>query len=721
MTDLPDDRLDSLLRDVAAPQSLAARLKELTNPSDDELDDLLRGVAMPEHLSLHLHAIPDDDLIESELLDVQAPFTLKGEVQLATPEQRWRETTRWLAQSSAAAVLFLAVSVTFLTSLAAYLTSVYPPAGEPQWQVIASAPETWEGELERAVELIHPKIAEQQTALPASSQLVDLPPVNENGLWDPLDDTRMVSFAGPIGQWRQLVQSQRPYDDVMLMRWGLLGAPQYAEDDLPELVRVGLPNRSGLELPLSRGYDRRFLLKEGIFPPIAPAADAKLQQLEIPLTTATASLDFAAAALAAGKLPKADEVRVEHFLAGLESRFPDAPRGRLALHVQGSPSPFGSSDAWLVQLGVQAGKLRRVNKQPTHIVVAIDISASMARGGRLDMVRHAVNQLHGQLVAGDALSLVAFEEEVVCRIEHLTAAQGEELREQLRSLLPKGGTNLAAGLQTAASISLDEPPTAVDHNYRTRLVLITDSRAAMPDDTTEKIREVMSVTGDHGVEFDVFDVSGRTAPDRLLLGLTKQLGGSYRAIASRQQLYASLVESLAGHTPAVANEAQLRIRFNKEAIAAYRLLGHEPNLVAAVVPASVDAQLLPEEASSTLLELWFKDPSASELGSVSVTWKDPHTGERLEKKLPLQRMMLASSFGETPASFQTTAVAAEIAEQLRGSREALRREKLIPGESRNSANTIRTVIRPWSLTLRQEPDLVRLLTIVDQLEKVRGR
>lgn len=721
MADLPDDRLDALLRDVAAPHGLAARLKELTNPTDDELDDLLRGVAMPEHLTLQLHAIPDDDLIESELLDVQAPFTLKGEVQLATPEQRWRETTRWLAQSSSAAALFLAVSVTFLTSVAAYLTSVYPPAGEPQWQVIASAPETWQGEMEEAVEIIRPPVAEVRTA-PATSQLVDLPPVNEGGMLEPLDESfQMVSFAGPIGQWRQFVQSQRPYDDVMLMRWGLLGAPQYAEDDLPELVRVALPNRSGLELPLARGYDRRFLLREGIFPPISPAADAKLQQLEIPLTTSTATLDFAALALAAGKLPRPDEVCVEHFLAGLESRFPAAPRGRLALHVQGSPSPFGSSDAWLVQLGVQAGKLRRVNKQPTHIVVAIDISASMARGSRLEMVRHAVNQMHGQLVAGDALSLVAFEEEVVCRVEHLSSAQGEELREQLRSLLPKGGTNLAAGMQTAASVALNEPPTAVDHNYRTRLVLITDSRAAMPDDTAEKIREVMTVTGEHGVEFDVLDVSGRTSPDPLLEGLTVKLRGTYRAIAYRQQLYASLVESLAGHTPAVANEAQLRIKFNKDAIAAYRLLGHEPNLVAAVVPASVDAQLLPEEASSTLLELWFKDPSASELGTVSVTWKDPHTGERLERKQPLQRMMLASSFGETPASFQTAAVAAEIAEQLRGSREALRREKLIFGESRNTANTIRTAIRPWSLTLRQEPDLARLLTLVDQLEKVRGR
>lgn len=724
MTDLPDDRLDALLRGIAAPQSLAARLKELTNPADDELDDLLRGVAMPEHLTLQLHAIPEDELIESELLDVHAPFTLKGEVQLASPDDRWRETTRWLAQSSVAALLFVTVSATLLTTLAAYLTSVRPPPGEPQWQVIASAPGTWEGELEKVAELIKPQLPPEET-FPVATQLVSLPPVNETGLLDAVDEPFLpVSFAGPIGQSRQLVQSGRAYDDTMLLRWGLLGAPQYAEDELPELVRVALPNRSGLELPIARGYDRWFLLKEGIFPPISPAADAKLQQLEIPLTTSTASLDLAAAALAAGRLPKADDLRVEHFLAGLEARFPSAPRGQLALQVQGSPSPFGASDAWLLQLGVQTGKLRRLSKQPAHLVIAVDISASMGRGGRMEMVRHAINQAHGQLVPGDALSLIAFDEEVVCRVEHLTSTQGSELRDQLRDLLPRGGTNLAAGLQTAASVALTEPPTATSSNYRTRLVLITDSRASMPDDTTEKIREVLTLTGEQNVGFDVLDVSGRTSPDPLLESLTVKLSGSYRAISSRQQLYASLVESLAGHTPAVASEAQLRIKFNKDTVAAYRLLGHEPNLVAAVVPASVDAQLLPEEASNTLLEVWFKESSkdslAANLGTVSLAWKDPHTGERREKKLPLQRGLFASSFGETPASFQTAAVAAEIAEQLRGSREALQRAELIKGTTRHNANAIRLAIRPWSLTLRQEPDLARLLTLVDQMEKARA-
>lgn len=722
MTDLPDDRLDALLRDVAAPASLAALLKEITVPSDDDLDQLLCGVAMPEQLTMQLHAIPADELIDSELQDVQPPFTLRHAVQLATPAEKWRGVGHWLGRFAIAAVLFIAVSATFFTSTAAYLTSVYPPAPEPQWVVRVATPETWTAVQENGPppEILGPEFM-VSVVDPPRPQLAES--VVEATLLDNWDESlQPARTLGAVAQYQALVRGgMRPLDDVVLMRWGLLGAPQYSEDDLPELVRVPMQARSGLELPLVPGYDRRFWLKEAIFPPINPQAHAKLQQLEIPLTTSTATLDSAVAALASGKLPNRDEVRVEHFVAGVDSRFPAAPRGQLSLYVQGSPSPFGQSDAYLLQLAVQAGKLRRQSSQPAHLVVAIDTSASMARGGRMEMIRAAVEQAHRQLAPQDALSLVAFEEAVVARAEHLRAEQTGELRQELFELLPRGGTNLAAGLQTAASVALTEPASPTGDTYRTRIVLITDSRAVMPDDTAEKIGEVLQLAGDSGVVLDVLDVSGRSEPDPLLAELTKQLGGSYRAISSRQQLFASLVEGLAGHNPAVASEAKVRIRFNTKAIAAYRLLGHEPNLLAQVVPAAVDAQLLPEECSSALFEVWFKPNAGSDLGQVTAIWKDPHTGARREVKTALTRGHFASSFAETPSTLQTAAVAAEIAEQLRGSREALRRENLLPTQARNNATSIRKVIAPWSLTLRQEPDLNRLLTVLDQMEKARGR
>jgi hypothetical protein len=142
-----DDELDRLLRDVAVPAELAAHLKGITNPSDEDLDELLCGVAMPEALAMQLHAIPEDELIAGRLQDVATPYTLREQVQLKTPEQRWQTVAQWVIKMSIAAVLFLAVSATLFTSTAAYLTSIYPPLPEPQWVVLPEPPETWEGAL----------------------------------------------------------------------------------------------------------------------------------------------------------------------------------------------------------------------------------------------------------------------------------------------------------------------------------------------------------------------------------------------------------------------------------------------------------------------------------------------------------------------------------------------------------------------------------------------
>ncbi|WP_425617970.1 VWA domain-containing protein [Anatilimnocola sp. NA78] len=729
MDHVPDDsRLDAMLRDIAVPSGLAARLKGIAIPSDDELDDMLGAFAVPEDLTLRLHTIPEDELLDRELQEVAPPLTLRGELQLATPADRWHAAQRWMSRSALAATLFLAVTATLFSSAAAYLTSIYPPAAEPQWVVLQEASGTWQGSL--GAELGPGEVDfEPAVGVAESIQLVSLPdePVTADTslLDDPANSYDQIS--SPVAQFQSLVRGgMRPWDDVMLLKWGLLGAPQYSEDELPELFRVQFPLRSGIELPAVREFDRRFLLREGIFPPIQPGRNPKLQQLEIPLSTNTSSVDLAEAALASGKLPQADDIRVEQFIASLESRLPDAPRGKLDLFVSGGPSPFGQADAQLLHIGVQAGKLQRSSKQPTHLVVALDISASMGRGNRIEMVRHALNQMQRQMAGQDALSLVAFEESVICRTEHLAADQGAELRQQLLELVPRGGTNLAAGLQTAVSVALTEPgnlnaAASKSSSYRQRLVLITDSRAAMPDDTTEKISQVMTLAGAEGVGFDVLDVSGRSEADPLLNQLTQELGGTYRAISSRQQLYASLVESLAGQSPAVALEAQLQIQFNPKVVAAYRLIGHEPNVVSIVVPASVDAQLLPETASGALLEIWLTPAGGSDLGKATVAWKDPLTSSRRQKQVALSRHQFASSLGETPASFQTAAVAAELAEQLRGSREALRKENLLPTQPRNSAATIRTAIRPWSLTLRQEPDLNRLFQLLDRMEKIRGR
>ena len=97
---------------------------------------------------------------------------------------------------------------------------------------------------------------------------------------------RFGQSPGAAAQWTALVESgMRPLDDVMLLRFGMLGSPQYADDRLPEIDAPLLPRAAGIQPPLVRGYDRAFFLKHRVFPPLSPAANPQLASLAVPLVT----------------------------------------------------------------------------------------------------------------------------------------------------------------------------------------------------------------------------------------------------------------------------------------------------------------------------------------------------------------------------------------------------------------------------------------------------
>src|SRR5690606_19748862 len=96
--------------------------------------------------------------------------------------------------------------------------------------------------------------------------------------------------GGPVGQWASLSHGGlRMMDDVVLMKFGVLGSPQYASDALPELETPWIAAPRGIEPPLVRGYDRIFFLKNRLFPAISPGANPELQTLRAPISVDTRS------------------------------------------------------------------------------------------------------------------------------------------------------------------------------------------------------------------------------------------------------------------------------------------------------------------------------------------------------------------------------------------------------------------------------------------------
>lgn len=696
------------------PGGLVARLKASLVPGDDEVDAALRSVAVSPVMLARLREIPADVAVDEALSDLASPPALIHALRRPTLSDRLTRLGRQVQRLVVAASWFVAVSAVLGGSVGAILRGTYPRAGDEQELVfIYNGPLSVSAAMVE-VEVRQPSIsmalaANEPTPLAESAAAAE-PPINR------ISQPEMDAPAGPgpVAEWVSLVASgMRPMDDAVLMRYGVLGSPHYADDQLPDLVAPRLPRAAGIEPPPVRGYDRAFFLKHRIFPPIVPAAHPRLQDLEVPLVTSSDAFSQIERTLAEGRLPQSHDVRVADLIAAMDYRLAPAPAGKLAIRTAAGPALFGPPESGLLLVGVQAGSFARRPQAATHLVLAIDLSHSMSRGGRLEILQRAIGRLLDQLGRGDRLSLVVFNEEVVQVVEAATRDDAASIRQLIDGLSPRGGTNLAAGLQQAASLAMTD---AAGPRAAARLVLITDSQVSMSPDTRAGVEQVLLAAGHTGVRLDVLDLSQRGQIDATLLDWAQQLDGDVRPVADARQVYCSLLEALSGREATIARDARLKLHFNPQAVAAYRLVGHEANPLADLRPAAVEAELAAGETAAALVELWFQPGDSDDLGYAELTWMNPDGGQPQRVRQRISRLQFAPTAGEAPLSLLQAALAAEVGEVLRGSHDALRQAGVRQASQRGMSDVLEAA-QTTNSQLRQRPDVARLLQLARELQR----
>jgi Ca-activated chloride channel homolog len=714
VTHSSDNSIDARLRDVPVPPGLKDRLKAALSPSDDELDEWLRRVAVPETLTLQLREVPDDVSLDDRLADVAVPETLSLGLRLVSPARNYGQAlgsaARQLGSLALAASWLVALTVTALGGIGAVVTALVPLGGggliavneQPGTSAISSdVPESHFIALQT---LPFENESPDVISLPSRSTLLANIAIQSPEL-------NLGPARGAAAEWTAALEAgMHPLDDVMLLKFGVLGSPIFADDRLPEIDSPLLPRAMGIQPSLVRGYDRSFFLKHRVFPPISPAANPQLATIAVPLVTESDVLSRLARSLYERRIPPQSELRTEDFLAAINLRFAPAPAGRAALRTAAGPSPFGSPGTELLQVGVQAGQLAKRTQDATHLVLAIDLSQSMSRGGRLEMLQSGVDRLLAQLGPRDRLSLVVFHEEVVHQVELASQDDAPAIRDLMAHLAPRGGTNLAVGLQTAVSLAMDDE---VPADAARRLVLITDSQAQLPLATLDQLRQLLIAAGEGGVRLDVLDVGQREVLDTVLVEWAENLSGEVRPVRTARQLYWGLLEALAGSGPVVASDARLKLTFNPATVAAYRLIGHEANSLAEFAPASVQAELAAGEAASVLVELWFTPAGGDDVGFAELTWRDAADKPQIARQR-ISRLQFAPTLAESAPSLQQAAIAAEVGQELAGARDALRELRLKPANARGLAGIVALSDQLHS-EVRHRPEFQRLLELVKRL------
>lgn len=716
----PNSDLDAQLRDVPLPEGFMARLRQSFELTDERLDEELRGVATPSILLTRLKDIPADERLDSALRLHAPSLPVVWQSKPVSLQSRARKWLFRVSDLAVAAALFLVFNLALWGIAGGVVSSARRLPTEQEtspFVLVYNGPLDIQSELisfqseepgPEALTLETESDAERKTREFAAREAAESIYTVSAPEWD--ETPRDL----PGSQWQSAVAAgMQPFTDVVLLRYGVLGSPQSADETLPELETPRSPAAAGIEPPPVRGYDRGFFLRHHVHPPISPVASPELAEIAVPLVTSTQSFQEVQRRMTQGRWPAASDVRVEDFLAAMDYRFPPPAAGTLGIRTAAGPSVFGPAGTGLVQIAVQAGGLNASDQTPVHLILALDWSASMARGSRIDAMRQGIRRTMEQLGPEDRVSLVIFQDEVVEMVEGAAQADTEAITRLLQRIEPRGGTDLALGMQQAAALAL-----AGVGGTRQRIVLLTDSRVSLPASVKQSMRSVLTLAANAGARLEVLDLEGQSVPDPGLVEWAALLHGDVRSAQSGSEVYWRLLEAVKDSSSVIASETKLRIRFNPRAVAAYRLIGHDANALASIRPATVETELRAGEVATALFEIWFQPEDLDDVAQVELTWKNPATRESQQLSQRISRVQFAASSGEMPLSLQQAALAAETAEQLRGSRDALRELKITPVGNWQGVGSLIAAARQAHPKLQQRADFQAYLDFLVRLEKL---
>jgi len=634
-----DDWIDAQLRNVPVPRHLHARIRK-AGAGDRE------NPAAPRAQQPSADDLADDSRLDGLLRDVEIPAGLHQRLRAIPREDRWPRGY-WAA----------AASILILLSGGAYWSlRTGSPAAPEQVAVAPASPVT---RAAPAAEKAPP------TAMAAASTAgaIAVEPDRQAPVTVRLDEKAkpaapnlFTSVTGMGSSLRQALETQRRTQSA-------LGAADQMEP-LPALEMLEPPAPRGVRPPMVKGYDLLFQLRHGEHPFVLPAANASLRVSRVPFNFRTISYDQTARGVASGRLPAANEVRVEDFLAAQDYRAAAAATDRVQLDIAACPSPLGESGPRMMQVLVQGGPLT-ARPAPARLLAVVDTSAHMQSAARIETIRRALSKLAARMHDEDQLTLVSFAETPSIVAESLRRDDVQTLLASGKWIRVGGQANFAAAVQAARDyLAADATVDAAKQPHR--VLLVTAAPAHFSRERRNEVRDHLKQLAAGGAKWHLVRLSENDA-DGGWGELAKDAGGHASTAATADQMALAAHEHWTGTPATVAKAVSLRIAFNPKAVTSYRLIGHEAVTLTGDAADPLKIDLAAGQTATCMFEFWLKPKGEGDIGSSELVWHDPKNGTPRRTVRPIRKEQVFATFADSPAWLQQGVVAARTAEFLRGS------------------------------------------------------
>lgn len=275
-----------------------------------------------------------------------------------------------------------------------------------------------------------------------------------------------------------------------------------------------------------------------------------------------------------GDYPKAGSIRTEELMNYFDYDYPGATGSDpVSITAEVGDCPWNPQNR-LALVGVKGREIEKEERQPSNLVLLIDVSGSMYSANRLPLVKKAMNMLLENLDGRDRISIVTYASGTKVALDGADGNEKETILEVLDSLRAGGGTYGEAGIQLAYETA---EKNRVDGNNR--VILCTDGDFNIGGSSQAELDELISGKRDSGIYLSVLGFGMGNYKDARMETLADKGDGNYAYIDNAKEAKKVLVDDMTKTLFTVADDVKLQIEFNPAYVKEYRLVGYENRLL----------------------------------------------------------------------------------------------------------------------------------------------
>ena len=368
-----------------------------------------------------------------------------------------------------------------------------------------------------------------------------------------------------------------------------------------------------------------------------------------------------------GYLPPPEAVRVEEFVNAFDYHYNPPTDSAFAIHIDGAPSKFGEGKRLqLLCIGLQGRVIPDEHRKDATLTFVIDVSGSMEKENRLELVKKALTLLVDQLRPTDKVGIVVYGSRGRLVLPHTGIEQRREILAAINALRPGGSTNAEEGLR----IGYDLAWRNASVNHINRVILCSDGVANVGKTGPDAILKEIRTYVDKGITLSTVGFGMGNYNDVLMEQLANTGDGNYAYVDTLSEARRIFVENLTGTLQLIAKDAKIQVDFNPEVISRFRLLGYENRRLEheQFRDDSVDAgEVGSGHQVTALYEVKLHPKATGKMATVSIRYADADSHRVTEVSEEITVSQLHESFDTAPATFRLAAAVAEFAEILRES------------------------------------------------------